>query len=322
MKCDLNHAGLLTTDLPMQFPNNKKFAFTILDDTDDSTLENVKPVYDCLKEYGFRTTKTVWPMDCPEGSREFFAADTLQRKPYLGFVHQLARDGFEIAFHGATMESSVRARTVEALEFFRSEFGSYPRVFCNHGYNRDNLYWGYKRYQAAWIRGVIGILRKEPRSYYAGDVEGSAYFWGDLCKRYIQYVRNFTFSRVNMLEVNPEMPYQLADTKYVNWWFSTADAPDAESFVRLLSDDNLEALERAGGVCIVSTHLGKGFVKDGVLNAGFERIVRKLSHRPGWYVPTMEVLDYLRQAQGKGQVLGRWRTMGLEARFLLDKLWA
>jgi hypothetical protein len=31
-------------------PNNKKFAFTILDDTDLSTVENVSPVYRLLAE--------------------------------------------------------------------------------------------------------------------------------------------------------------------------------------------------------------------------------------------------------------------------------
>src|SRR5438477_552667 len=144
----------------MKFPQGKQFAFTILDDTDDSTLENVKPVYDALKTHGIRTTKTVWPVDCPEGSRIFFAADTLQRKPYLEFVRQLGVDGFEIAFHGATMESSRRDRTVQALDFLKAEFGAYPTLFCNHGHNRDNLYWGYKRFQTSWLRRMVGLLRK------------------------------------------------------------------------------------------------------------------------------------------------------------------
>jgi hypothetical protein len=112
----------------MNFPQGKRFAFTILDDTDDATLENVKPVYDALKAHGIRTTKTVWPVDCPEGSRIFFAADTLQRKAYLEFVRRLSADGFEVAFHGATMESSRRDRTVRALEFLKSAGISEERV--------------------------------------------------------------------------------------------------------------------------------------------------------------------------------------------------
>ena len=95
----------------MDFPSGKRFAFSILDDTDDSTLANVRPVYDALREAGMRTTKTVWPMSCPEGSRLFFAGETLENFAYLNFVQELAGEGFEIASHGATMESSLRERT-------------------------------------------------------------------------------------------------------------------------------------------------------------------------------------------------------------------
>jgi len=306
----------------MKFPHGKTFAFTILDDTDDSTLENVKPVYDSLKEYGLRTTKTVWPVDCPEGSRKFFAADTLQRKSYLEFVRQLARDGFEIAFHGATMESSKRDRTRYALDFLRNEFGAYPTLFCNHGQNRDNLYWGTKRFQTPWLRGIIALLRKEPSAYYLGDVEGSDYFWGDLCRQHVRYVRNWTFPCLNMMDVNPEMPYRHAGTPYVHLWFSTADAPDAEAFVRLLNKRNIDRLEQAGGLCIVSTHLGKGFAREGKIDPRVQDILQTLSGRSGWYVPTSEMLDYLVETQSRGRMLGPFKTTMLEARYLFHKLWA
>ena len=73
-----------------------------------------------------RTTKTVWPLDCPEGSRNFFAAETLQDKKYLSFVHELADAGFEMASHGATMESSRRERTLEGLELHPQRVRSLP----------------------------------------------------------------------------------------------------------------------------------------------------------------------------------------------------
>ena len=46
----------------VRWPQGKSFAFTIVDDTDESTIENTKPVYDVLAGLGFRTTKTVWPL--------------------------------------------------------------------------------------------------------------------------------------------------------------------------------------------------------------------------------------------------------------------
>ena len=304
----------------MLFPDKKRFAFSILDDTDDSTVGNVKPVYDQLKEYGFRTTKTVWPMDCPEGSRLFFAAETLQDRHYLNFVHDLACDGFEIAFHGATMETSRRWRTEQGLEFFKKEFGSYPRLFCNHGYNRDNLYWGPKRFQTFLLRQVFRVVTRESSDHYQGEIDGSEYFWGDLCKQYIRYVRNFTFSQINILEMNPEMPYKLAGTNFVNHWFSTADAPDAKAFNRLLTHDRIDQLERDGGVCIVSTHLGKGFTTDSKLNSDTAGILQYISRKPGWFVPVSDILDHLLIHHEQEADLGLIRRVRLECRFVLDRL--
>lgn len=199
------------------FPGNKRFAFSILDDTDDATLLNVKPAYERLLDHGFRTTKTVWPLDCPEGSRRFFAAETLQDRGYREFAHQLLGRGVELAFHGATMESSRRERTVQALEFFQAEFGAYPKLFCNHGQNRENLYWGQKRFHTLLLRLLYGALAAGTADSYDGEVEESEYFWGDLCRKHIKYVRNFAFDEVDLLAVNPEMPYRDADTKYVNY---------------------------------------------------------------------------------------------------------
>src|SRR2546425_798160 len=215
----------------MKFPHGKKVAFTTLDDTDEPTLGNVKPVYDALKGPGIRTTKT------------------------------------------------------------------------------------------SWLRRMLGLLRKETASYYLGDVKDTEYFWGDLCRQHIRYVRNWTFPCLNMLEVNPEMPYRLSGTPYVNLWFSTTDAPDVGDFVRLLTQENVDRLEQAGGLCIVSTHLGKGFVKDGVLDPRVHRIFQALSQKPGWYVPVSEMLDYLVQTQDKGRTLGSLKTAMLETRYLVNKLW-
>lgn len=303
----------------MEFPDGKRFAFSILDDTDDSTLANVKPVYAALRDVGMRTTKTVWPMGCPEGSRLFFAGETLNDAAYLRFVHELADQGFEIASHGATMESSLRERTLRGLEFLKNEFGSYPRLFCNHGFNRDNLYWGHKRFQSALFRKIFSWTPGHRSIRYYGDDENSPYFWGDIAHTHIQYIRNFTFRRLNMLEANPDMPYRLRGTKYVNFWFSTSDAPDVRAFNRLLTCERLDQLERDGGACIVSTHLGKGFATNGKLDPDTERILRYLSRKRGWFVPVSELLDYLRGKQGGGE-LSDWTRLKLEWLFILDKL--
>jgi hypothetical protein len=80
------------------WPEGKRFAFTVVDDTDLSTVENIAPVYRLLQECGMRTTKTVWVYP----SRDRFTGDCLQDSDYLSFVKQLKADGFEIGLHGVT----------------------------------------------------------------------------------------------------------------------------------------------------------------------------------------------------------------------------
>ena len=301
------------------WPSGARFAFSVLDDTDDSTLDNVGPLYAMLREYGLRTTKTVWPLDCPEGSRNFFAAETLQDKRYLDFVHELVQAGFELASHGATMESSRRERTLEGLELIRREFGRYPRLFCNHGQNRENLYWGSKRFRSAPLRLLSRALGRRDGDAYEGDVDGSPFFWGDVCRDVIEYVRNFTFERVNLLEVDAAMPYHVASAPYVRYWFSTADAPDVHAFNRLLTRERIDRLEAEGGLCIVSTHFGKGFVKDGRVDPATAALLRHLADKRGWFVPVSDVLDRLRGA-GRGQTLTPAQVARLELRFLAERI--
>jgi len=300
-----------------EFPGGHRFAFSILDDTDDSTLENARPVYDCLRRLGFRTTKTVWTRDCPRGSRLFYAADTLERPEYLAWVHELVDAGFELASHGATMESSTRAETERAIAFLEAEFGQAPRLHANHGFNRENLYWGAKRFGTPLLRWTLQRMRGADA--FQGDEQDSPYFWGDLCRDRIRYVRNFTFSGLDMTTANPQMPYRLDGTPWVDLWFSTTDAPDADVFVRRVTRASLERLEQQGGVCIVSTHLGKGYVRDGKVRPEVESVLSWLADRPGWFVPVSDILDHLVE-RGAGGRLGAGARMALEARYLADQL--
>lgn len=316
----------------MKFPNNKLFAFSILDDTDDSTLKNIQPVYEMLWELGFRTTKTVWPFDSPEGSPIYFAAETLQNEAYLEYIHTLLDRGFELAFHGATMEPSRRDRTLRGLEYFNNEFGKYPRLFCNHGYNRENIYWGQKRFQSKLFRYIFRLAEKykkkhryiaaavEDPNFWDGEREISEYYWGDLCKRHIQYVRNFTFKRLNSLEVNPEMPYKLHQTGYVNYWFSTADAPDVDSFNKLFTFERIDDLERSGGVCLLSTHLGKEFANNGKVNSNALKILKYIASKNGWFVPVSTILDFLLEKKESSVELTDYQCFRLEFRFIIENI--
>jgi hypothetical protein len=156
-----------------------------------------------------------------------------------------------------------------------------------------------------------------PDGYFQGHVDGSSYFWGDLCARSIEYARNLTFNEINLRRVNPSMPYRDPARPFAPWWFSATDADDVESFNVIVSTARQERLERDGGICILATHLGKGFVKEGRVHPTSRRLLEELARRPGWFAPVGELLDWLRDRRGT-PFLTRGERRRMERRWLVD----
>jgi hypothetical protein len=292
------------------------FAFTIFDDTDVATVGSVRPVYDLLTELGLRTTKTVWPLPF-EGPSNYAGSHTLADAPYADYVRELAARGFEVAYHGARQESSSREVQKAALARFREIIGAPPRSFASHAQNRDNLFWGEHRFGSLAGRLAYRAMSREDPAHYGGHREGSPWFWGDLARTTFAYVRGFTFSGIDLWDATPYACYEDPRTDCVTSWFSSNDADNVEEFVALCDDAALDRLEAQGGLCIISTHLGKGFVRDGRVDPRIVRILRRVAARDGWFVPVSTLLDHL-VASGCRRRLGitdRWR---LEASWFAD----
>ena len=298
------------------FPDGKRFAFSLVDDTDMATLERVKPLYDLLYQYGFRTTKTVWVLESNDLSHAPNHGDTLQNPAYRTYLQELKNRGFEIALHGVRGGSSTRQDVIDGLEEFKRVFGDYPSTHVNHSLNRDNVYWGEQRWSFALFEWGYAFAAKHK---FFGHDRTSDYFWGDLVKERIRYVNQFTYSDINLLAANPSMPYRLTDKPYVNYWFPTADGDNLARFEALLGTDNLDRLEREGGVCLVFTHLAAGSFNQGDhVNPKFEARLKDLASRNGWFVPASEILDYLRAQPGWNGDLSFRETVRLEVLFIWE----
>lgn len=305
----------------MEYPNSAEFAFTIVDDTDDATVANASPFYRLLTDLGMRTTKTVWPFAvAPELQGPYFAAETLANPAYLAWVQVLVSQGFEIASHNASMGSCTRDQTVLGLEIVKRELGVEPRLHCNHGQNRENLYWGVERFRTLPMRVLGGIARRKLESApYEGHCEGSKYFWGDVAKRQFSYVRSFAFSSLTLDHLTVPQLYRDPKTPWVNSWFLTADAPDASAFVRILSDAAIDRMVRRGSVAIISTHVGKGFVSEcGEVQPEVRRALERVAARKGWFVPASTILDHL-ASNGIPEISLR-QQLRLETQHVLDRL--
>lgn len=303
------------------YPNGAEFAFTILDDTDDTTLVNGPPVYDVLRDYGLRTTKTVWTFDVPHEQRGIYhAGETLETPDYLQWVQQLEREGFEIAFHNASMASSNRETTIRALDHLSTAFQRPVRLHCNHGQNRENLHWGAARYQSLPVN-LLARLRDGSAGAraYQGEVAGSPFYWSDIANRRISYIRSMAFCRLDGLHIPPYRPFKDTAKLLQPVFFNTADAPDCRAFNQLVTKSSIDELRRNAGWAIVSTHLGKGFCTQGKVDDTFVATIKHLSSLSGWFVPASELLDFLVEQNGC-RPIGSMERLRMESAHVIDRL--
>lgn len=297
------------------YPANKTFAFTIIDDTDGATLENIKPIYDYLSAIKLKTTKTIWIYEPDEVvTDERHKGDTVEHKDYLAYLKQLQQDGFEIALHNVSSQSNKRAKIIDGIEKFSQLFDHYPDINVSHEKNKENLYFDdyldeglkLKPFHSKFFLAAYNRLtrvrqrakKQSPRAkQFFGEQQDSDYFWGDICREKIRYVRSYAFFQdINTLKVNPNIPYHDPSRPYVNRWFDSSNGQDCATFNQMLSEQNIEKLKKEGGCCILYTHFGKGFVNHAngsyELNGATKLQLKAIaSDDAGWFAPVSTLLD-------------------------------
>lgn len=299
------------------YPNNKRFAFTVFDDTDGASVENVGEIYSLLHTLNMRTTKSVWT----RRSRGAFDGQSLNDDLYLDWVRALQKQGFEIGIHNVGDGDFNRAEILAGLKEFENALGANPRIHTNHVSNPDNLYWWHRRFgfplnglYYLW-RGVRGVSTS-----CGGEVEGGPYFWGDYASKNIDYVRNLTFSGINTIKHDPLMPYRQRSKKHVKAWFSSSDGHDINVARSLLTKKNIDRLESEGGACILYTHFASGFqTLDGEVDPSFRQAMEYMASKgTGWFPTVSELLDFLK-AQNGIQELKQLQRLKMEARWVIDR---
>jgi hypothetical protein len=264
------------------------FYFTIIDDTDDSLLENTKPIYDFLYDNKIYITKTIWvypPRD------EQSHGDSLQNAGYLEFIKDIKRKGFEIGIHNVGSGDYTRDEILAGIKEYKDKLGDYPAIHINHSYNKDSIYGGYKRFNAP-NDYLVKKLYPQYSGVFQGENRGSDYFWGDKHKELIRFSRNHEFEGINTRKYDPYMPY--VDSKrqeFANYWYSATFAPNPLVYNRVVTAKNIDRLEKECGMCILFTHLGY-FMRDGKIDNGFKESIKYLSsNRNGIYLPITKILN-------------------------------
>lgn len=300
----------------IKWPDGKDFAFTIFDDPDLDTAENVAAIYSFLGDIGLRTTKAVWPIRGNDTPR--VGGATCEDEQYLKQILHLNDQGFEVALHNVTYHTSTREETAHGLEVFNQLFGHYPHSMANHSGCNEGIYWGNSRLSGLQ-RIIYDALHLGRKNVHDGHIETSSLFWGELCQQRIKYVRNFVFADINTLKVCPAMPYHDPVRPYVNYWFAGSEGPSVDSFNATIREDNQDRLASEGGACIMYTHFASHFVEKGKINQRFQGLMERISKLNGWFVPVHTLLDYILQARGNYRITDGERS-ALERRWIWHKI--
>jgi hypothetical protein len=86
----------------------------------------------------------------------------------------------------------------------------------------------------------------------------------------------------------------------------------------MLSEKNQDLLEEEHGACIMYTHFGAGFY-DGQVDTQFQRLMKRLSKKNGWFVPVATLLDYIVKTCGPHHITQKERKR-LERKWLMSKI--
>lgn len=234
-------------------PYPYKAGFCITDDIDAADFQSIKLVYDFLSEVKFPITKTAWafspeePCGIPATPPSTLSGVTLENKDYFKYCKELYKKGFEICLHGASAGNNKRENTRCAIEFFKKNFGN-PDTFICHSRNADNIYWEEKVVTNPLLRFIIKLYSSH-KCY--GEIPGSEYFWGDICKETINQIRLLRTRSTDTLALNPSMPYYNPKKPYVKGWFSATK----RNIVDCTKDKALKLLKRDNGLTVLYQYL-------------------------------------------------------------------
>ena len=283
----------------LRWPAPFRWAYAMTDDTDKSTLQSTRVVYEYCLERGIKPTRLLWTHEPSEkcgvkNPEDPIPGASLEDPDYRAYCQDLYERGVTFGLHGASSGNSTRERTLAGFERFEEVFGRPPELFIAHMRNAENIYWGAERYANPVLRAIARALII-PATYH-GDDESSPYYWADICRERIRYIRIYRTRSLNVLAKNPSMPFHDARFPDVRFWYS-ASGQNLELLDRL-TQPRLDLVAREDGLILHYTH-SSWFVDDPAIESpqlleparrGFDHIGAR---DDVWCAGVTEVLDRL-----------------------------
>jgi hypothetical protein len=282
-----------------RYPAGCRFAFTIVHDADSAYSRRLAPLFDVFDDLGLRITVSAfafwadWAKDGRIWDRwraSHNPADRLRAPKAVPlcdpeeaeFYRSLAARGHEIALHTPSETSSTREDLARAFDLFERLFGHRPRVYVEHS--------------ASSKRDALS---------HEGSDPASAYYCEDLLRQYDPWI---WVDGLSALHQDPEgkyfeiRPHQSPLDRGAVARHALSKAfvrtglwrrGDGNGFLESYSPENIDTLERDGGMALVYTHLDAGWLDSdtGRMRSDIRARLEYLAAKPGWFAPAGEILD-------------------------------
>lgn len=300
--------------IDIQWPNGKEFCFVLLDNTQRNKLQNLIPIYNYLYSKNIKTTKSI----CVYPPRNNKETDCLLDERYASFIKAIKSKGYEICINGVGYGNFDRDEIIDGLEIYKDFLGEYPNIQINSSEDKAAVYWGEKRYNDTIGKLTGRVFRNQQYSY--GDEVGNSYFWGDFCKKHINYMMNNMYAELNTLKVDGDMPYvDKTKTKYSNYWFSVSDGRNVNRFNSITRNNNIAKLKREKGCALVYVDFDQKFIgRGGKIDYEFEKNIENISRENGWFTTVTECLDYILKNRPGIRVLNNMNLLRKNYKFMLS----
>lgn len=255
-------------------PDSYQAAVAITDDPDNGDILAFKTMYDFLMSIDFPTTRAMWVYKNaePTGTPPLkinFTAPLLTESECLDYCKVLTKKGFEICLHGASSGNNNRFQTIDALNFLAKEINPSSVYIC-HSKNAENLYWDVRTANSAIEKKILQLYTK---NICFGEVVDSPYFWGDICREKIRFIRMFRTRAVNTLSFNPSMPYHDFSKPFVNFWFSATKG----YIPTLFTESNIDKLCEQHGASILYQYMHKYIISTSVIKDEVKRALERVA---------------------------------------------
>jgi hypothetical protein len=344
------------------YPAAHDCAFTIVHDADDAYSLRLAPLFEVFDRYNLKLSVTAFAFwadwadkgniwNSWRGQDALFAprAVPLEDKTELEFYKGLTQRGHEIGLHTASDTDDTRERLIEAFEYYKSEFGSYPGIYVEHRDNEENhQHQGgmpdtpffctdvLNRYGPwVWIVSPSAIPYNGAGRYF--DVLSTqrplagwsvARQWGT----FKEFLKSGSWDRANGRLFETMLRAGTPFDSYAKQKYGLTKAfrrsgrredADGNGFLEWYSDRNLDSLERQNGLALVYTHLNTRWLdrESGKMRHELEERLAAIASRNVWLATASTILD---RFEGLGRVAlatdGRWIKIANGGDRLIDRL--